>query len=74
MARGTIKNREQLQEASTSYIDGEGWHFKGQFFPEESLKYSGQTYEFNREWRCCWSTIINGEYHFFAEDAIIFDN
>lgn len=68
--RATVKMIDQLGHACTSAtIDG--FHFKGQFFPNENLIFCGREFEFTKEWEGVYSTMIDGNYHFFSQDALI---
>jgi len=69
---GVIKTKEQLGEFHSCF-NGEGWLLKAQFFPKENLELSGKTLEFTKQWNSCWTTVINGEYRFISEEAIIFE-
>lgn len=66
----TIKSKSELRGSCTAETS-EGFHFIGQFFPKESLMFCGQTVEFEKAFLGVYAAKINGEYHFFSEDAII---
>jgi len=69
---GVVKTKVQLDDFRNRF-NGEGWLLKGQFFPTENLELSGKTFEFTKQWNFCWTTVINGQYRFISEEAIIFE-
>lgn len=72
--KAIIKNKKQLDDTNGAIFNGEGWHLKGQFFPIEGLQFSGKTFEFEKIFKDCYGTVIEGVWHFFSEQALIFFN
>lgn len=68
----TIKYRHQIEDIAMCFSGG-GWILKGQFFWEENLELSGKEFEFEKAFRYCWAAIIDGEWRYFSEEALIFD-
>ena len=69
--KGIIKTKELLDQIASS-SSKDGWHLKGQFFPIENSNLIGREFEFTKQWLFCWTTIIDGEYRFISEEAIVF--
>lgn len=70
MIKAIIKTEQQIMK-SCSVQTKEGFHFKGQFFPNENLRFCGLTVEGE-----LWASGIvlecklNNEWHFFSIDAL----
>lgn len=68
--KATIKTKEEIIE-SCVVRTSDGFHFKGQYFPNENLEFCGLEVEGE-----LWSSglvlecEIAGEWHFFSVDAL----
>lgn len=65
----TIKTESELRESCTAETS-EGFHLKHQYFPKESLRFCGQMLEFELAFLGVYACKIDGEYHFFSQNAL----
>ncbi|MGG7470800.1 hypothetical protein ACVVIH_20610 [Chryseobacterium arthrosphaerae] len=73
MEKARIKTEKEIQAICLD-TDVNGYHLKGQFFPNECFQYSNTIIEivdrFSNNIVC--ACIIDSEYHFFSVDALDF--
>ena len=70
MTKAIIKTEKEINNSCSSKTN-EGFHFKGQFFPNEMLKFCGREVE-GEFWKSnlVLECKIDDEWHFFSVDAL----